>query len=250
MKKLKPFLRGIGLSSSETKTYIATLKVGSGTADDISHLVKLPRTTVKSILDRLTEKGFVLMQHGRKKHVYWIEDPEAVIAKEKTKLEAMEAVFSKINTEFYTSEKKPGVEVFDTRKSILTLMTRVISEMKKGEEILTFESPDAKNYEKIVTDEIRYAMLKQKVTKGIQTKSLVPWGEEKRINPRSLESGVQVRVLPQNFNFKTSIWIFKKSIVLFSGDHTLAIIITSKIMHDTFLNFFNFFWPASTDLQD
>lgn len=245
MPSILKLLENIGLSGNEASVYLATIKLGSGTSEDIAHAAKLQRTTTKSILERLQQKGFVSLQKSRSKHIYWIEDPKVVLNKENARLDLIKEIFSQINYEYKTTDRKPKVEVFDTREGIITLISKVINETKKGDEILTFESPSANNYQKVMTNELFQALSKQKITKGIQTRVIIPLGESKQIRPSSLKFNVTIRELPDNLAFTSSIWIFGKSIGFFSGNQIFAVIIKHEEMHDSFSAIFNFLWSMS-----
>lgn len=248
MSSIKKLLSSLGLSDKESDVYIATLRIGTGSSADIAHAAKLQRTTTKSILERLQSKGFVTLKKTSQKHLYLVEDPGIVIQQQETKMDLMKDLFSQINVEFHTVDKKPKVEIFDSREGVVTLITKVINETKKGEKILTLESPSAKNYEKVMTDELFNILSKQKISKGIQTRSIIPRGESEYIRPKSLSYGIAIRVLPNNFAFTSSIWIFGKSIGFFSGNQVFAVVITHREMHDSFMSLFNFLWGVSEDI--
>ena len=242
-------LEQAGLSAREALVYAAALRLGSGTADDISHAAKLTRTTTKSILERLRGMGYVSLQTARRKHVYWAEGAEVVVQKERLRIAALEDVLKTIGTEFHTADKKPQTEVFDTRASIVTLVTRAIAESGRNDEILTFEAPNAVNYQSVMGDELFLALAKEREAKGIRTRSLIPAGHEKSVRPKALQYNVQVRVLPPELSYATSTWIFGSSIVLFSGSQTFAVLIKHPDMAHTFRNLFEFMWTAATPLR-
>jgi len=52
-------LESTGLSSYESKAYVALVAMGFGTADDIAGLSRIPRTSSYKVLKGLEEKGFV-----------------------------------------------------------------------------------------------------------------------------------------------------------------------------------------------
>lgn len=56
-------LRDLGLSQYEAQTLINLLRLGTGTAQDITRLGGVPRTRVYEAADRLHELGFIDIQH-------------------------------------------------------------------------------------------------------------------------------------------------------------------------------------------
>lgn len=58
-------LRDLGLSEYEAKTYLASVALGQGTAEDIGDYAGIPRTSAYKVLRSLESKGFVRSLRGR-----------------------------------------------------------------------------------------------------------------------------------------------------------------------------------------
>jgi len=79
-------LEATGLSSYESKAYVALVAMGFGTADEIAGLSRIPRTSSYKVLASLEEKGFVHSTAGRP-IVYRPEDPGLVYGRIKERLD-------------------------------------------------------------------------------------------------------------------------------------------------------------------
>jgi sugar-specific transcriptional regulator TrmB len=79
-------LEATGLSSYESKAYVALVAMGFGTADEIAGLSRIPRTSSYKVLASLEEKGFVHSTKGRP-IVYRPEDPGLVYSRIKDRLD-------------------------------------------------------------------------------------------------------------------------------------------------------------------
>lgn len=79
-------LEATGLSSYESKTYVALVAMGFGTADEVAGLSRVPRTSSYKVLASLEEKGFVHSTDGRPV-VYRPEDPAQVYGRIKDRLD-------------------------------------------------------------------------------------------------------------------------------------------------------------------
>jgi len=99
-----------------------------------------------------------------------------------------------------------------------------------------------------MSDELFYSLSKQKVAKGIQTRSLIPSGQENLVRPESLTHAIQVKVMPPGIIFDSSLWIFGQSVVMFSGTHTFAIRIINRHMSESVRSIFEFLWAQSRPL--
>lgn len=246
---LKTLLKQVGLSQVESNTYLACLKLGEASVSEIAHEIQMSRTTTASILERLAQKGFLTVHKRRGKKQYWIEDPHVLVEHEKAHVEVIEQLATRLHHQYHQADKKPSAEIFDTRERIVHLITKVIDELGRGDTICTFESPSAHHYHAVVTDELFDALAKQKVKKGIQTKSLIPLGQEGFIRSKSLEFNIEVKTLPKGVLFESSFWMFKNSLVLFSGTHTFAVLIRHKHMKESMKNLFDMTWNLSAPIK-
>jgi sugar-specific transcriptional regulator TrmB len=245
---IRTLLKHIGLSEPEANVYIVSLRLGESGVSEIAHGAKISRTTTASILERLKERGFLSTHTTRGKKRYWIEDPHVLVEQGKAHLEVLELLAGRLHSEYHQADKKPTAQIFDSRDGLAHLLSKVIDDVDKGGEILTFESPSAKHYQAILADELFHALSKQKVKKGIRTRSLIPTGQESFIRPEALKHNVQVRTLPQGVLVESSFWMFGNTLVLFSGTHTFAVRINHRHMKESMTNLFEMAWSLSTPL--
>ncbi len=245
---LKLLLQQLGLHPSEAEVYLACLHLGEASAQDIAHEAKLTRTTTASILGRLAKDGFVSIRthHGRQR--YWIEDPHILVEREKHRLTIFEELSGRLHTEYHKADHRPTAEMYESAEAITNLMCKVLDEAKKGDEFLTWESPAGKHYQAVIPDEFFHIFSKQKITKGIRTRSLIPMGQEEFIRPEALKHNVDVRTLPAGMQVEISLWVIDDSIILFSGTHLFAIRITHRHTAESFRHLFDFIWGASAPL--
>lgn len=68
-------LERLGLSSYEARAYIALVVIKKGSADNISRVAKIPRTSAYKVLESLKERGFV-QSSGNRPTLYTAEAPE------------------------------------------------------------------------------------------------------------------------------------------------------------------------------
>lgn len=245
---LKILLQQLGLHPSEAEVYLACLRLGEASAQDIAHEAKRTRTTTASILDRLAKDGFVSIRthHGRQR--YWIEDPHILVEREKNRLTVFEELSNRLHAEYHKADHKPIAEIYDSAEAITNLMCKVVDEAKKGDEFLTWESPAAGHYQAILSDELFHSISKQKTTKGIRTRSLIPHGQESHIRPEALKHNIDVRVLPPGMQVEISLWVIDNSLILLSGTHAFAIRVTHRHTAESFRQLFSFLWRLSTPL--
>jgi sugar-specific transcriptional regulator TrmB len=77
---LQHFLRSTQMSEKEIKIFLKLLELGAQPASNIARLCELPRNTVRSILDKLGEEGF-LQKTRRANTQYYSPETQENIAK-------------------------------------------------------------------------------------------------------------------------------------------------------------------------
>ncbi|HAU66608.1 MAG: Transcriptional regulator, TrmB [Candidatus Uhrbacteria bacterium GW2011_GWF2_39_13] len=246
---VKTLLKQMGLSEIEVHVYLACLHLGETIVAEIAHKTKTSRTTVASILDRLKAKGLLTSHLSKGKKIFWIEDPHILVEHHKAQLEVIEQLAGRLHNEYHQADKKPTAEIYDTPETLEHLMAKVVEELKKGDDLFTFESPSSQHYQAILTEELFHALSKQKARKGIHTKSLIPTGQELFIRPKFIEHNIEVRVLPLGVLIESSFWMFKNSLVLFSGTHTFAVRINHGHMKESITSLFQMAWKLSKPLE-
>lgn len=91
-------LEQLGYSSNEAKVYLATLALGEGHISDIAERVKMPRSTVQVILERLHEDGLVNF-YVMRRYKYWIaEDPACLLERLKDQQTLVEEALPGLRT--------------------------------------------------------------------------------------------------------------------------------------------------------
>ncbi|PIR94196.1 hypothetical protein COT97_02600 [Candidatus Falkowbacteria bacterium CG10_big_fil_rev_8_21_14_0_10_39_11] len=248
MNNLKSLLKQFGLKSQEAKVYLSNLQVGEAKISDIAYHCDLPRTTVASILERLEKQGLVTSHRQKGKQLYWIEDPQVLTSQVKAHLEITEKLSQELKNFYRTIEKKPQTEIYDSEKTIQHLIVKTLSQLRKGDEILTWDNPEAKNYQQIVHEEKHKLMLKLKREKNIQTKTLIPFGTDQYIRSFSKDQPIIIKILPEGIDATFSVWIVKDKVVFFSGKYPYATLIEHSEIVASMKNWFQFMWNISTNI--
>jgi len=134
----------LGLSTYESRTYIALVIYGYGDADTIARVAKIPRTSSYKVLAALEKKDFVISSEGRPK-VYRPVSPETL---KRRFTEDIEETFDKLSflreivrdhgipQIVYTITGKERVieriaEMLDTTEHSFLMSTPIISEIRE-----------------------------------------------------------------------------------------------------------------------
>ncbi len=129
-------LQEYGLSEKETKVYLACLKRGPSTANRISAATDLRRSTTYDILESLKAKGLVSSFVKDKKYYFQAADPAELLSFMHAREEKLRKILPDLEKIKATVTEKPGVELFEGVKGVLTLL----DELYKEKELLLYGS--------------------------------------------------------------------------------------------------------------
>ncbi|HLC52837.1 MAG TPA: helix-turn-helix domain-containing protein, partial [Candidatus Nanoarchaeia archaeon] len=124
--ELNQVLVELGLSSGESKIYLALLRSGTSSVNEIKNLVKLHRPNIYDYLEKLIDKGLVnYITKNNVKH-FTAVDPEKLVEY----VEEKESLAKHYLSEFRKIQNKPQeeikVEVYRGREGIKTLFNDLI----------------------------------------------------------------------------------------------------------------------------
>lgn len=77
--QVQKIIERLGYSANEAKVYLAALTLGEAHISDIAAKVKLPRTSVQAIVDKLHKSGLMTF-YVQRRYKYWVaEKPERLL---------------------------------------------------------------------------------------------------------------------------------------------------------------------------
>ena len=78
------------------------------------------------------------------------------------------------------------------------------------------------------------------------TKTLIPCGTYKTIDPKKIKrQSIEVRELPQDIDFKASLWIIKDMLVLFSGKYPFIVAVKHGMIVQSMRSVWDYLWGVS-----
>lgn len=245
-KNIKRALLELGLNRNETAAYMALTQLGESPVSAVAKKAGLTRTTTASVLERLCADGYMSSHRYRGKTWYWIESPKMIgralenrmkIAKE---LEGLLADFYRSEADF------PSAKIYDTKSGIKTFIEKTLNALEKDAVILTIDTPGAGNYTRIFSDGFGEVLLDIKRKKRITTRTLIPWGFLKDIDPKKKSAqDIVLRELPQEIRFSASFWIVGDTLVLFSGRYPFIVAVRHRIIVSSMRSILEYLWKIS-----
>jgi sugar-specific transcriptional regulator TrmB len=147
-------LEATGLSSYESKAYVALVAMGFGTADEIAGLSRIPRTSSYKVLKALEEKGFVHSTHGRP-IVYRPEEPAVVYGRVKDRLDG---TFAKLEFLHEVVRDKGSPQLIFTISGKARVLEKIAELVDTAEESFIISTPVYADLRGTIQDRVRNAI--------------------------------------------------------------------------------------------
>ncbi len=129
-------LREYGLSEKEAKVYLACLKSGSCTANKISSLTNLRRSTTYDILESLKSQGLISSFIKDKKYYFQSAEPSELLSVLHAKEKKLKLILPQLEKLKKTFTEKPKVQLFEGIKGV----TALLEELYKEKELFIYGS--------------------------------------------------------------------------------------------------------------
>lgn len=234
-------LTELGLSPTETRVYLASLKLGPTSVQEIAKHAKLSRTATYDVIAGLQDRGLMSTFERGKKKFFSAEDPERAVAYFKSRVHDLEEridTFSRslVEMKMMSGGERPTVRFFEGREAIYALFTDLVSVHPK--ELLELANID------VVYEGMDENMLldARKALDDSRVKIKMLHRGELR-NPR--KNAEYCRLLPEFGDFSGEIWIYENRVafVEFVGK-MVTVIIESKTFAEMARVLFNASWAV------
>lgn len=241
-------LEEIGLTNSESQTYMALLKLGEARVGQIIDIVKISSSNVHEALGKLSEKGLIsFITKNNIKH-YLPSSPKSIsnlIDKEKEAIKNREEKLKEAITELLAiqkiSEPSQNAEVFIGLRGIKSGFKKLLQPMHKGQDYLFFYKYDKLNV-KIVHEFFAKMDIEEYYnklpTRGLFSREYKPLFKERKKN--KIKAKFTAHPIPSNIN------IYGDKVLIISWrENPIGFLIQSKEVTQTFEDLFEEVWKQS-----
>lgn len=234
-------LTELGLTPTETRVYLASLKLGPTSVQEIAKAAKLSRTASYDVIASLQERGLMSTFERGKKTFFTAEEPERAVAYFKSRVQGLVEHIETFSRSLHEMKllaggDRPTVRFFEGREALYALFSDLVS--THPSELLDMADIDVA-YEGLDQNVLLDA---RKVLDDTRVKIKMLHRGEVR-NPR--KGAEYCRLLPEFGEFAGEIWIYDNRVafVEFVGK-----MVTVIIESDTFANMarvlFNAAWAV------
>jgi len=228
--------RDLGFTNAETKVYISLLKLGESKAGRIIESTNLQSSTIHHILNSLTEKGIVRSIFKSKVKLYSASNPESILENFKERENKFKEIIPELKSIQMKYEESLNAEVYRGTKGVKTLLNELIQDSKPGDEFYFFAADISIQSEEIIEFFKDYdikRVSKKLVIKGIAHKNMKKEYKKKRHHKMKYTNSP----IPSNIGICNN-----KMILIYWGEEPSGVLITSKQIVDSQINFFNALW--------
>ena len=193
-------LEKIGLSPNEAKCYLALLKEGSASANEISRRSGIHRVSVYDAFRGLREKGLISQITKANKLLFEAASPEKIneIIKDKEEnLESIKLIIPSLLHQFNSAKEKQEIHSFKGLAGIRTILNEIL---KSKTEILDFGA-EYKIKEFLPYDYPKWD--KERVKKKIHMRIVA----NIRIKPTTIPL-TKIKYVPSEFDSSVSTYVF------------------------------------------
>ncbi|MDO8240620.1 MAG: helix-turn-helix domain-containing protein [Candidatus Moranbacteria bacterium] len=234
--KEKQALLEFGLSESEAQTYLTLFRLGGATASVLAKETGLQRTTVYPILKSLAKKGCVLVYFRKNQHHYYAQKPDKLASLFEKKLEFFNSVVPLFESMDRKQAQAIGVRFIETKEELRKFYMDILDDHKSYRIIgnaHTWQNIDPEFFE-------QYREMRADLK--IKTRLLLS-ADSKQDNPTAKDLLREVRFLPAEYEFKSTMNIFNDKVLIISPEtSSLAVVIAVPAMVDIFKSMFEIIW--------
>ncbi|HIH32149.1 TPA: hypothetical protein HA235_05565 [Candidatus Woesearchaeota archaeon] len=237
-------LRDVGLSDKEALIYLELLKSQELLVSEISDKTKLNRSSLYSLLESLSNKGFISYVIKNSTRYYRAAEPQKLIQLQREKEKRLSEILPQLIELNKPATKKPIIEILEGIEGIKTIMNDVLRQNKewfafnipgKGPEII---GPNVHAFEK--------ERQKQKILLNvicIKTSEGVKRGKE-----FSNMKHTKVKYMPKEYDSPASNWIYadRLAIIFWYRDNPFAVRIIDKELAESYKHQFENLWKITT----
>lgn len=235
-------LATLGLGKTKADVYLATLEVGSGTAEEIGKQAGIPRTTAHEILQQLLPKGLVSVTQSGRRNIYTAESPKRLQHLLHEQESALLSILPDLLSLHNTSHR-PRVRFYEGADGIRTVFEDTLrSKAKTLSAILSIQDIDTIAGAKWFTN-----YTKRRVKSGRQLN--VIRSNETEVEdkyPSSKSENREVHYAHPGMVFNLSIYLYDNKVAFFgTAKEPYAMLIESEDLHQTLFNLFEVLWQVT-----
>lgn len=248
---VKAYLEGQGYNQNEIKVYIDLVAHGQSYASTVAVRTKLDRTTVYSILKKLSSQGIIVQTHIEGVNAYIALSPDVFLNKLDYKIESLQAerrltsdFIEQISQIQQTKFDYPKIQIYEGEEAIISLYEGSLKDSDQQKAFLTL-----KNIPQKLKNYLQSSYIQQKITKNVQSQVLVADSSvARKYKEKDLTSNRETKLITKYpFELHSELILFQQSKIAIIDFHKApyGIVVQSSTLYKTMLTIFDCLWLGS-----
>lgn len=250
---IKNYLKKLNLSDKEIEAYLSLLEMGESHIVPVASKLKLPRTTVYYILERLKEKSLIDINDAKTRRSYQARPIRTVITllnNEKTSIDEsideLKKNLPELDRQYRLSPFQPKVRFFQD-KDIRLIYEEMLEIDPKKDNIWYVANTNA--ISDAFGEEYLRTWIERRIDKKISSRSIrvKEWEVKGNINKPKAQDLRTYRYAPKEFDCPAHIIIYQDNVaIITTSQESFGTVITSKEYATSMRNWFEQLWQISS----
>lgn len=240
---LQKVIESLGYKRNEAKVYLAALSLGEAHISDIATKVKLPRSSVQVVIDKLHRDGLVNF-YVRKRYKYWVaENPKHLLEKLRESEEEVLSAMPYLEALRHGESGKPSVKVFEGVEEIKLVYDDVIETKQHIAEIVPWD-----DWVHLLGRGFMDDFIEKRVRRFLRIRLLTPrTALTSALHSRDARELRQTRFIPKGLPINSTTFIYGTKVAIISLNKKLptCILVDDPGVRDTLMIFFEELWERS-----
>lgn len=231
-------LKEIGLNDKEIKVYLALLKLGQNTVNEISKQADLNRVTCYDILKNLLESGYVgyVIKSGVK--YFEAVEPSRFLDELKLKQEKIQEIMPELESIKKSLLEKPDIETYEGINGLKSIFNDILKENKQADFIGAPKMLDALEF---YFPHFIKQKRKQNIFSRVITEDCKEMHEYKRKAPKKY---INMKFINNKIDVTKIIYGSKIAYLAFDKENSIGILINHKGIAEEEKRLFERLWKA------
>jgi len=241
-------LKAFGLDDKEACLYLAGLRLGSATIIELAHQAKLPRTTVYSILEKMTRDGLFHLGKNKKRTVYTVEPPQNLEKKFQEKQNTFQSIANELIEIHEIFSGSPNITIYEGTDGFKQMWKDLFTSGIKEYRMITGGSG---MLEYVHEPYLVKRIIAERVRRGIKSKQLIIDSRYNRtIVAKDNQELRESRLLPPGSQIPATTIVFgDKLAYLTTRRENVMILLASGDVAVTFKTVFDLLWNCSKKME-
>ena len=232
-------LQKFGLKEKESKVFLATLELGSGSISEIAKKAGIKRPTVYNIITDLSDKGLIAKAPHRKRMYYIATSPEVLHKLLIEKQKVFEQIFPALNTMYRNKLFHPIMRFYDGKQGFRTVYEEFFSTHQTIYSAVSFEDVSS-----IFTEDenaLFFSLLREKGGRIHDLITSSQKAEEYKNAPYRKGLGM-AKFLPKELELAINMLVLSEKVAFFSFESNIAVVIEEKNIARTQQSLLKLIW--------